>query len=299
MLRDKFNRTCTNYYTYSNTFTCLDSTCHVENSGCSNHTNTGCSNHTNSGCSNRTNTGCNDHSDTGYDNHSNYGYGNHSNYGYSDHSNTGYGNHSNTGYGNHSNYTNYENGYSCSTYANYINYVDATNPKLGGPMTLTWNSSASKYNRVSSDYIKEIRNNIKKIATEKQRNSVSTINVEESSGNSSNTVMSSNEKILSSSIEGIRSALNSLYSELNSESTNISISEHVKVSDIGSLKSAINTLAAKDLSGNYINYVNSSYDYNSQNTYANSSNIPKEDITYTDTGILSYINNYCSEYKKS
>ena len=305
-LTQTFNRMCTNYYYYSNTFTCNNKSCNqydapvYTNSGYSDHNDyddyyTHCSD---SGYNNLVHSktyysdgcpqtpGCND-SATGCNKHSES---------YStrpDHYDSGYSNH----HYNYSDYTNYQNGYYCSTYANYTNYVDASNTRLGGPITLTW-SSIDTYSKVNSNVIKEIRDNVRRLSTEKQRNQVSTTNVSTDSGTASNSLLDTYNKVTLSSINGIRDTLNKLYSELNQSNNNNPNFDFLQSSTISSLKEAVNTLASKDISSSYVNYVNSNYDYNNPNTYSNSSNIPVGNITYYGN-TSSYANSYCSEYKNS
>ena len=305
-LTQTFNRKCTNYYYYSNTFTCNNRSCNQYNAPV--YTNSGYSDHTDyddyytecsdSGCSNQTHTetyysdgcpqspGCNDYSE-GYNDHSE------SNPTLPDHYDSGYSNH----HYDYSDYTNYQNGYYCSTYANYTNYIDASNTKLGGPITLTW-SSIDKDAPVNSMIMKEIRDNVKKLSTEKQRNQVSTTNVSSDSGTASNSVLGTYEEVKLSSVNGIRDTLNNLYSELNQNNSNNPSFNFLQSSTISSLKTAIDTLASTDISSSYVNYVDSNYDYNNQNTYSNSSNIPVGNITYYGN-TSSYANSYCSEYKNS
>lgn len=305
-LTQTFNRKCTNYYYYSNTFTCNNRSCNQYNAPV--YTNSGYSDHTDyddyytecsdSGCSNQTHTetyysdgcpqspGCNDYSE-GYNDHSE------SNPTWPDHYDSGYSNH----HYDYSDYTNYQNGYYCSTYANYTNYIDASNTKLGGPITLTW-SSIDKDAPVNSMIMKEIRDNVKKLSTEKQRNQVSTTNVSSDSGTASNSVLGTYEEVKLSSVNGIRDTLNNLYSELNQNNSNNPSFNFLQSSTISSLKTAIDTLASTDISSSYVNYVDSNYDYNNQNTYSNSSNIPVGNITYYGN-TSSYVNSYCSEYKNS
>ena len=315
MLRDKFNRTCTNYYTYSNTYYCVNESCHVTNSGCRNHTNSGYGDHYDSGYDNHHDTGCNNtsHTESIYSdgcpqadtcNHNYSGYNNHYDSGYDDHYDSGYGDHSESGYNNHNDYINYNNGYSCSTYANYVNYVDASNTKLGASYTPSWsNIIPSSNSEINSSFIKELRDKLRQLSTSKQRNQVNDSNIQSGSGTSSDSNLSQFNKIDNLSIENIRTTLNNIYSELNQAVPNIgSIGDsdtYMKTDVFINIKNAIDNLAKTDISSSYVNYVNSSYDYNNQNTYANSSNIPKEDITYTNTGILSYVNTYYSEYKNS
>ena len=58
--------------------------------------------------------------------------------------------------------------------------------------------------------------------------------------------------------------------------------KEVEMIDSKALKEAVDNLAKKDISGSYVNYLNSSYN-NSAATYVNMSNIPNSIITtYTN-----------------
>lgn len=190
----------------------------------------------------------------------------------------------------YSNYSNYKdsNNY-CNTKWSYYNYINAnsTATKLGQAYTPVWSTiTPTKFSRSLSEFSKELRDNVRQLSTSKNRNQVSDANVQASSGTASDTKLAQNAEIDDSSIANIRTTLLNLYSELNQTAPSlegITENNEITYSSIKALKEAVDNLAKKDISGSYVNYLDSSYN-NSAATYVNMSNIPNSIIT-------TYINN--------
>lgn len=222
-----------------------------------------------------------------YANNKHNSYSNYSEYRYYDYSNQ-YHNSSYYEYGNYKNSNNY-----CSTKWTYSNYADAYATKLGGSYTPSWTNSVPVTDSyISGTFIKELRDKVKQLSTSKQRNQVNDSNVQSGSGLSADSNLNNYIRSDNLGIENIRATLCSIYLELGQTDPGIgSIEDGAKMtpSALSSIKSAIDTLAEKDISSGYVNYLNSSYS-NSSASYVNMSNIPSSIITYSNYSNASYTN---------
>jgi len=243
------------------------------------------------------------------------------NYNNCNHSYSRYGNYANatgetshTNYGDHHSYHYNTTGLGCATYHssygdyhnahynyvnhqagahyNYSNHINYSNPNTGAPMTVNWsdpwsgNNLDALYISESIDAIKQLRDNLKQISTNKSQQN-SSVDLESNSSRVGDQRFEAGNKIDDDQYDAIKESLDNLWSDIKGDDDQSTPQASAKnagelwrKSDWEFLKQKIDELASYDDSADYSNTksTTSGTSHTNHSSYFNWRNVPYKDI---------------------